>query len=63
MTEVSLKTAKRTGLTIPLNVLVRASLAEVISNGKNNMPRFKGSLNPDQILDLVIHLRQWGQNK
>jgi len=38
-------------------------LAEVISNGKNNMPRFKGSLNPDQILDLVIHLRQWGQNK
>ena len=63
MTAVSLKTAKQTGLTIPLNVLVRASLAEVISNGKNNMARFKGSLNPDQILDLVIHLRQWGQNK
>jgi len=63
MTAVSLNTAKQTGLTIPLNVLVRASLAEVISNGKNNMPRFKGSLNPDQILDLVIHLRQWGQNK
>ena len=63
MTAVSLNTAKQTGLTIPLNVLVRALLAEVISNGKNNMPRFKGSLNPDQILDLVIHLRQWGQNK
>ena len=38
-------------------------LAEVIGNGKNNMPPFKGSLNPDQIHDLVIHLRQWGQNK
>jgi len=42
---------------IPLNVLVRAALAEVISNGKNNMPPFQGELNPDQIHDLVIHLR------
>jgi mono/diheme cytochrome c family protein len=40
-----------------------AQLAEVISNGKNSMPPFKGSLNPDQIHDLVIHMRQWGQNK
>jgi len=57
ITAVSLKTAKQTGLMIPLNVLVRAALAEVISNGKNNMPPFQGELNPDQIHDLVIHLR------
>jgi hypothetical protein len=41
-------------------------IGRVISNGKNNMPPFQGelkSLNPDQIHDLVIHLRQWGQNK
>ena len=63
MTAVSLNTAKQTGLTIPLNVLVRAALAETISNRKNNMPPFKESLNPDQIHDLVIHLRQWGQKK
>ena len=24
---------------------------------------FKGSLNPDQIHDLVIHLRQWGSKQ
>jgi len=29
---------------------------------KNSMPPFKESLNPDQIHDLVIHLRQWGQS-
>jgi hypothetical protein len=40
MTAVSLKTAKQTGLTIPLNVLVRAALAEVM-------------LKPDQIHDLL----------
>jgi len=38
-------------------------LAEVIGNGKNNMPPFKGSLNPDQIHDLVIHLRQLSEKK
>src|SRR6266478_8707901 len=32
-----------------------AQLAEVISNGKNSMPPFKESLNPDQIHDLVTH--------
>jgi len=32
MIAVSLKTAKQTGLTIPLNVLVRAALAEVMLN-------------------------------
>jgi hypothetical protein len=42
MTAVSLKTANQTGLTIPLNVLVQAALAEVM-------------LKPDQIHDLVIH--------
>ena len=40
MIAVSLKTAKQTGLTIPLNVLVRAALAEVM-------------LKPDQIHDLL----------
>ena len=38
-------------------------LAEVIGNGKNNMPPFKESLNPDQIHDLVIHLRQLSEKK
>ena len=40
-----------------------AQLAEVISNGKNSMPPFKGSLNPDQIQDLVVHLRQLSEKK
>jgi cytochrome c6 len=40
-----------------------AQLAEVISNGKNSMPPFKGSLNPDQIHDLVIHMRQLSAKK
>jgi mono/diheme cytochrome c family protein len=40
-----------------------AQLAEVISNGKNSMPPFKESLNPDQIHDLVIHLRQLSAKK
>ena len=40
-----------------------AQLAEVISNGKNSMPPFKGSLNPDQIHDLVVHLRQLSEKK
>jgi len=39
MPAVSLKPAKQTGLTIPLNVLVRAELADVIRDGKNSMPR------------------------
>ena len=38
-------------------------LAEVISNGKNSMPPFKGSLSPDQIHDLVVHLRQLSEKK
>ena len=38
-------------------------LAEVIGNGKNSMPPFKGSLSPDQIHDLVVHLRQLSEKK
>jgi hypothetical protein len=40
-----------------VNVLVRAALAEVISNGKKQYAPVQGSLNPNQIHDLVIHLR------
>ena len=40
-----------------------AQLAEVISDGKNSMPPFKGSLSPDQIHDLVVHLRQPSEKK
>lgn len=40
-----------------------AQLAEVISNGKNSMPPFKGSLSPDQIHDLVTHVRELAQKK
>ena len=40
-----------------------AQLAEVISNGKNAMPPFKGSLNPDQINGLVTHVRQLSEKK
>ena len=38
-------------------------LAAVISDGKNNMPPFKGSLNPDQINGLVAHVRQLSEKK
>ena len=40
-----------------------AQLAEVISNGKNSMPPFKGSLSPEQIHDLVTHVRELAQKK
>src|ERR1700741_4724474 len=40
-----------------------AQLAGAISDGKNNMPPFKGSLSPDQIHDLVTHVRQLAQKK
>ena len=40
-----------------------AQLAEVISNGKNAMPPFKGSLNSDQINGLVAHVRQLSKKK
>src|ERR1700754_1390073 len=38
-------------------------LAAVISDGKNNMPPFKGSLSPDQINGLVAHVRQLSEKK
>jgi len=40
-----------------------AQLADVIGNGKNSMPPFKKSLNPDEIHDLVINLRQLNEKK
>jgi len=40
-----------------------AQLAAVISNGKNSMPPFKGSLSPEEIHDLVTHMRQLSQKK
>ena len=40
-----------------------AQLAEVISDGKNSMPPFKGSLSPEQIHDLVTHVRELSQKK
>ena len=40
-----------------------AQLADAISNGKNAMPPFKGSLNPDQINGLVAHVRQLSEKK
>jgi cytochrome c6 len=40
-----------------------AQLAEVISNGKNAMPPFKGDLNPDQINALVAHVRELNHQK
>jgi mono/diheme cytochrome c family protein len=38
-------------------------LSEAISNGKNSMPPFKGSLKPDQIHQLVAHLRELGKKQ
>jgi hypothetical protein len=59
MTEVSLKTAKRTGLTIPLNVLKRAELADVIEQHAC----VHRELKRDQIHGLVTHVRQLSQKK
>lgn len=38
-------------------------LAEVIANGKNGMPPFKGSLNASQIHDLVAYVRTFAAKK
>jgi cytochrome c6 len=40
-----------------------ADLAKVISEGKNNMPAFHNTLNPQQVQDLVGYVRQLGKNK
>jgi len=38
-----------------------ADLAKVISEGKNNMPAFHNTFNPQQIQDLVAYVRQLGK--
>ena len=40
-----------------------SELAEVIANGKNGMPPFKGSLNAGQIHDLVAYIRTFAKKK
>jgi cytochrome c6 len=43
--------------------LPEAGLAEVIANGKNGMPSFKGSLNAGQIHDIVAYIRTLAAKK
>ena len=38
-------------------------LSEAITKGKNKMPPFEKSLKPDQIKDLVAHVREFGKKK
>ncbi|MBI2816284.1 MAG: cytochrome c [Acidobacteria bacterium] len=38
-------------------------LSELIAKGKNKMPPFEKSLKPDQIKDLVAHIRDLGKKK
>ena len=40
-----------------------AQLAAAISDGKNSMPPFKGSLSPEQIQGLATHVRQLSPKK
>jgi cytochrome c6 len=40
-----------------------ADFAKVISEGKNNMPAFHNTLNPQQVQDLVGYVRHLGKNK
>jgi mono/diheme cytochrome c family protein len=40
-----------------------SELAEVVANGKNGMPSFKGSLNAGQIHDLVAYVRTFAAKK
>ena len=40
-----------------------SELAEVIANGKNGMPSFKGSLNAGQIHDMVAYIRTFAKIK
>jgi cytochrome c6 len=39
-----------------------AELAQVITEGKNNMPAFKNMLNPEQVQGVVKYLRELGKN-
>jgi cytochrome c6 len=44
--------------------LTAAQMIDTISNGKNNMPPFKGILSDDQIKDVVTYLRStFGKKK
>jgi mono/diheme cytochrome c family protein len=40
-----------------------AELAQVITEGKNNMPAFKNTLNPEQVQGVVKYVRELGKNK
>ena len=41
----------------PVQKMTDAQIADQISNGKNNMPPFKNTLNKDQIQSLVAYVR------
>ena len=43
--------------------MTNSELAEVIANGKNAMPPFKGSLNAGQISGLVVYIRTFAAKK
>jgi mono/diheme cytochrome c family protein len=43
--------------------LPNTELTEVITNGKNGMPPFKGSLNAGQINELVVYIRSLATKK
>lgn len=40
-----------------------AELAGVITKGKNKMPAFEGKLTPDQIGDVIAHIRELQKQK
>ncbi len=40
-----------------------AELTTIITKGKNKMPAFEGKLTPEQIAQLVAHLRDLGKKK
>ncbi len=40
-----------------------AELAQVVSDGKGNMPSFKHALAPEQIQALVAHIRELGKKQ
>ena len=43
--------------------LPTAELVKVVTNGKNNMPPFKATLNADQIQGVVAYVRQLAKKK
>ena len=40
-----------------------AQLSEIVTNGKNKMPAYKGKLTDDQIKGLVAYIRELAQKK